>query len=95
MLYHVHDFQRAVMEPWHWWAQANAVAFGNPFSPASYAPQANKLAASFELMLRLSKTYSRPPFEIPHVEVNGRTVEVVEEMLLDKPFCKLLHFKKA
>ena len=95
MLYQVHDLQRAVLEPLHWWAQANAVAFGNPFSPVSYAPQANKMAASFELMLRLSKSYSRPAFDIPHVEVNGRTVEVTEEVILDKPFCRLLNFKKA
>ena len=95
MLYQVHDFQRAVLEPLHWWAQANAVAFGNPFSPVSYAPQANKMAASFELMLRLSKSYSRPAFDIPHVDVNGRTVEVTEEVILDKPFCRLLNFKKA
>ena len=95
MLYEVHDLQRAVLEPWRWWAQANADVFGSPFSPVSYVPQASKMAASFELMLRLTKRYSRRAFEIPHVEVNGRTVEVVEEVLLDKPFCQLLHFKKA
>ena len=95
MLYQMHDLQRAVMEPWRWWAQANADVFGSPLSPVSYAPQANQLAASFELMLRLTKRYSRPAFDIGHVDVNGRTVEVVEEVLLDKPFCQLLHFKKA
>lgn len=95
MLYQVHDLQRAVMEPWMWWAQANAAVFGNPLSPVSYAPQANKLAASFELMLRLTKRYTRPAFDIAHIQVNGRNVEVVEEVLLDKPFCQLLHFKKA
>lgn len=95
MLYQVHDLQRAVMEPWLWWAQANAAVFGNPLSPVSYAPQANKLAASFELMLRLTKRYTRPAFDIAHIQVNGRNVEVVEEVLLDKPFCQLLHFKKA
>ena len=95
MLYQMHDLQHAVLEPLRWWAQANALVFGNPLSPASYTPQAKKMAASFELMLRLSKRYSRPAFEIPHVEVNGRTVEVVEEVLLDKPFCRLLHFRKA
>ena len=95
MLYQVHDLQRAVMEPWRWWAQANADVFGSPLSPISYTPQANQLAASFELMLRLTKRYSRPAFDIGHVDVSGRTVEVVEEVLLDKPFCQLLHFKKA
>ncbi len=95
MLYQMHDLQRAVMEPWRWWAQANADVFGSPLSPISYTPQANQLAASFELMLRLTKRYSRPAFDIGHVDINGRTVEVVEEVLLDKPFCQLLHFKKA
>ena len=95
MLYQMHDMQRAAMEPWRWWAKANSVVFGNAFSPAAYTPESIKLAAHLDLMLRLSKTYERPAFEIGHVAVNGREVEVVEEVLLDKPFCQLRHFKKA
>ncbi len=95
MLYQVHELQRAVLEPWRWWAQASADSLTSPFSPLSYAPSANKLVAGFDLMLRLTKRYGRPAFGINHVDVEGSSAAVTEEVVLDKPFCSLLHFKKA
>jgi poly(3-hydroxybutyrate) depolymerase len=95
MLYEVHELQRAVLEPWRWWAQASTDSLTSPFSPLSYAPSANKLVAGFDLMLRLTKRYGRPAFGLTHVDVAGRSVAVTEEVVLDKPFCSLLRFKKA
>jgi poly(3-hydroxybutyrate) depolymerase len=95
MLYQMHEMQRAVMEPWRWWAQASADNLKSPFSPLSFAPSANKFVAGFDLMLRLTKRYGRPEFGIRHVEVAGKVADVTEHTLLDKPFCKLLHFKKT
>lgn len=95
MLYQVHELQRAVLEPWRWWAQASADTFASPLSPLSYAPSARKLAAGFELMLRLTKRYGKPEFGIKHVEVAGQQATIHEETLLDKPFCRLLHFRKT
>jgi poly(3-hydroxybutyrate) depolymerase len=51
--------------------------------------------------LRLTKRYGRPPFGITHVDVAdakgkvGAQAEITEEVILDKPFCQLLHFKKT
>jgi poly(3-hydroxybutyrate) depolymerase len=95
MLYQIHEMQRAVMEPWRWWAQASVDAFGSPFSPLSYAPVAKNVAASFDLMLRLTKRYGRPAFGITHVDIGGKQADVTEEVILDLPFCDLLHFKKS
>ncbi|MEP7157595.1 MAG: polyhydroxyalkanoate depolymerase [Betaproteobacteria bacterium] len=95
MLYQVHELQRAVMEPWRWWAQASADSLSSPYSPLSYAPSANKLVAGFDLMLRLTKRYGRPAFGINHIDVGGRQADVEEKVLLDKPFCQLLNFKKS
>ena len=95
MLYQVHEMQRAALEPWRWWAQASADALGSPFSPLSYVPNSKKVVAGLDLMLRLSKRYGRPPFDITQVEVNGKAAAITEEVLLDKPFCQLLHFKKS
>ena len=95
MLYEVHELQRAVMEPWRWWAQASADSLSSPYSPLSYAPDANKLVAGFDLMLRLTKRYGRPAFDIKHVDVGGRQADVEERVLLDKSFCQLLNFKKS
>ena len=95
MLYQVHEFQRAVLEPWRWWAKASSDALGHTFSPLSYAPAAKNVAAGLDLMLRLTARYERPPFAINSVTINGQAVAVTEEVVLDKPFCQLLHFKKA
>lgn len=95
MLYQVHEMQRAVMEPWRWWAQASADSLSSPYSPLSYVPSANKFIAGFDLMLRLTKRYGRPAFGIKHVEVGGHQADIQEQVLLDKPFCQLLNFKKS
>src|SRR5258708_38411520 len=95
MLYQAHELQRAILEPWRWWAQASADAVSSPMSLLSYAPSANKVAAGLDLMLRLTKRYDRPAFGITHVEVAGRQADVKEEVLLDHPFCRLLHFRKS
>jgi poly(3-hydroxybutyrate) depolymerase len=95
MLYQFHEMQRAVMEPWRWWAQANVDAFGSAFSPLSLAPAAKNVTAGMDLMLRLTARYGRPAFDIGSVKVNGADATVTEEVLLEKPFCNLLHFKKS
>lgn len=99
MLYQMHEMQRAVMEPWRWWAEASADSLSSPFSLLSYVPNANKFVAGFDLMLRLSKRYGRPAFGIRHVAVGGTSAghqaDIHEEVLLDKAFCKLLHFRKS
>lgn len=94
MLYQVHELQRAVLEPWRMWAELAGDAYSHPLSPLSYAPQSRKLAAGFELMLRLTQRYGEPDFGISTVSVDGRDVEVREEVVLDKPFCRLTHFAK-
>jgi poly(3-hydroxybutyrate) depolymerase len=95
MLYQFHEMQRAIMEPWRWWAQANVDAFGSAFSPLSLAPVAKNVTAGMDLMLRLTARYGRPAFDIGSVKVNGVDAAVTEEVLLEKPFCNLLHFKKS
>lgn len=95
MLYQFHELQRAVMEPLRWWAQANVDAFGNAFSPLSLTPAAKNVTAGMDLMLRLTARYGRPAFDIGQVKVNGADATVTEEVLLEKPFCNLLHFKKS
>ena len=95
MLYQFHEMHRAVMEPWRWWAQANVDAFGSAFSPLSLSPAAKNVTAGMDLMLRLTARYGRPAFDIGHVKVNGADATVTEQVLLEKPFCNLLHFKKS
>ncbi len=97
MLYQLHEMQRAVMEPWRWLAQASVDAYGSPYSPLSYAPPAKNMVAGFDLMLRLTARYGRPAFGITHVPLGDSYTQaaVTEQVLLEKPFCNLLHFEKT
>lgn len=95
MLYQMHEFQRSIMEPWRWWAQASVDALQNPLSPLSWVPSSNRAAAGFDLMLRLTDRYERPPFAITQVQVDGKAADITESVLLDKPFCQLRHFAKS
>jgi poly(3-hydroxybutyrate) depolymerase len=95
MLYQMHEFQRSIMEPWRWWAQASVDALQSPMSPLSYVPASNRAAAGFDLMLRLTGRYERPAFGITQVQVDGKPADVTESVLLDTPFCQLRNFGKS
>jgi poly(3-hydroxybutyrate) depolymerase len=94
MLYQLHEMNRTLLSPLVQWAEASSKLFTNPVSPFAHTPFAQRIAAGYELMFRLGKEYEKPAFGIVSVEVNGHQAAVVEEVVLEKPFCKLLHFRK-
>jgi poly(3-hydroxybutyrate) depolymerase len=77
------------------WAEASSRLFTDPASILAYAPYAHRYAAGYELLHRLGKKYEKPQFGIDSVLVAGKAVGIVEEIAEEKPFCNLIHFKKA
>jgi poly(3-hydroxybutyrate) depolymerase len=94
MLYHLHEMQRRLMNPLSVWAQATSELFSSPYSPLAYTPVSRRLAAGYDVLHRLGKRYGKPAFGLATTPVNGAEVPVVEEVDLDKPFCRLLHFRR-
>jgi len=94
MLYQLYDWQRAALEPWRAFAQAANELYGHPDSPLSYLPGSRNVAAAFDLMTRLTQRYERPAFDVKSVTVGGREYAVREVYVVEKPFCRLLHFEK-
>jgi len=94
MLYHLHELQRRLMNPLSVWAQATSELFSSPYSPLAYTPMSRRLAAGYDLLHRLGKHYDKPAFGLSPTRINGTAVPVVEEVDLDKPFCRLLHFRR-
>ncbi|MGB7184684.1 MAG: polyhydroxyalkanoate depolymerase [Burkholderiaceae bacterium] len=94
MLYQLHEAQRAVLNPLSSWAEAMSQLYSNPYSPLTYAPFAGRAAAGFELMHRLGKKYEKPDFGLTKTVIDGVTVPVIERVMIDKPFCQLLQFKR-
>jgi poly(3-hydroxybutyrate) depolymerase len=94
MLYQLHEMQRSFLMPLMQWADASSKLFTNPVSPLAHTPFAQRIAAGYELMYRLGKDYEKPAFEIDSTDVKGETVGIIEQVVVNKPFCRLIHFKK-
>lgn len=95
MLYHLHELQRRLWNPLSVWAQATSQLFSNPYSPLAYTPLSRRLAAGYDLLYRLGKQYEKPEFGLRLTQIDGVDVPVSEEVVINKPFCRLLHFKRA
>ncbi len=76
------------------WAQAAAKSFVNPASPLAYVPGSTRLAAGYELLYRLGKDYEKPEFDLHQIVKDGHKIPIVEQTVVEKPFCRLLHFKR-
>ena len=86
MLYSLYEAQHAWLTPFRLIAEAQRGWFAHPFMPWADQPLAKQIAASNDLFLRVTQRYEKPAWRIA-----GADIEVV----LDKPFCKLLHFTPA
>lgn len=95
MLYHLHELQRKFLNPLSVWAQATSELFSSPYSPLAYTPFSRRMAAGYDLLHRIGKHYEKPAWGLPTTTIEGREVPVAIETVIDKPFCKLLHFRRG
>jgi poly(3-hydroxybutyrate) depolymerase len=95
LLYHIHDWQRAAMTPFRFAAEATQAAFQNPFFPGAYTRFGRSVAASAEVFERLTRRFNKPVFGLNSTKICREPVAIEEEIVLEKPFCRLLHFKRA
>ncbi len=94
LLYQLHEIQRSILHPISRLAGAGSEIYTNPYSPLAYMPFSKRLAATFDLVHRIGKEYQKPAFDIGHTMVHGQEVAITERVILEKPFCKLLHFAR-
>ena len=94
MLYQLYETQRALMAPFSEFASAAAKLYSHPLSPFTHTPLAQRISAGLDLMHRLAKEYEKPEFGIKSVQVDGVDVAVQEQIVIEKPFCRLIRFKR-
>lgn len=94
MLYQLHEMQRAFLTPFAAFTDAGSQLFSSPYSPLAYTPISRQMAAGYELMTRIGKEYQKPAWNLPATEIDGKSVRVIESVVLDKPFCRLVHFQR-
>jgi poly(3-hydroxybutyrate) depolymerase len=94
MLYQIYETNRAWISPFSEFASAASKLYSNPLSPMAQVPSAHRVSAGFDLMHRLTKEYEKPEFGINKVTIHGGEVVVQEQVVEDRPFCKLIRFKR-
>ncbi len=94
MLYQLHEFNRTLLNPLVTWSESGVRMFSSKDSWLSHLPGAHRMAANYELLYRLGKDYEKPAFDIRAVHAHGTEVPIVEQVALEKPFCRLLRFKR-
>ena len=92
MLYHLHELQRRFLNPLSVWAQATWNSFQSLWPVCVHAAVAAPVRR-LRPAARIGKAVkSRSSGSRPHI--GDAEVPVVEEVRIDKPFCRLLHFKR-
>jgi poly(3-hydroxybutyrate) depolymerase len=82
------------------WAPARAVSdaartwLESPINPLSYTAAGRNLVASAKIFERLTRRYEKPAFDLATTAVGGIIVPIIERVVWERPFCKLLHFAK-
>lgn len=93
MMYRMYQTQDDFLEP----VRLSARVFSAASRPWAYGPlaaQVKRLAAGAEMISRFRLTHVSPAFGIGSVRVGNRDVPVTQEVALELPFGRLLHFTK-
>ncbi len=94
MLYHAYEWNHALVTPLRAaakWGEAALTDSSNPFARTGWAKSTVAALGVFE---GLTRRYGKPAFGLDATEIDGRSVRVQEECVWEKPFCRVLHFKR-
>lgn len=94
MLYHLYELQHALLTPVRLQAEVMRTAFQSPWNPLSYTQAGRTIGAGAELFERVTRRFGRPDFGINSTKIDGQKVEVVENIIAEKPFGNLLNFHR-
>ena len=94
LLYSFVEMYKANAAPFRTGLKAAQEWTNNPYNPMSYLTANRTTSAVYELIERLTRDYPKPEFGITEVFIEGEKHEIFQETILEKTFCKLVHFQK-
>ncbi len=94
MLYHAYEWTHATITPLKQVSEAGLQAWTDPRNPWSGTPVGRTMAASFEMFNDATRRYGRPDWDIDVIEAHGQPAALRIETAMEKPFCRLLHFRR-
>jgi poly(3-hydroxybutyrate) depolymerase len=95
LLYHAYEMHRTLLASASNMAAIGARMLSNPALPMGYFGMGPMMASALEVFAHFHEERGKPEFEIAAVEIGGRPRTVSEEVVLEKPFGSLRHFRRA
>ncbi len=94
VLYHLYEINHAAVTPFRAAAELSLWALRHPLNPFGETIGAKNMAAALDLFESVTRRYGKPKFGLDETEIAGKPVPVVERVVWEKPFCKLIHFER-
>jgi poly(3-hydroxybutyrate) depolymerase len=94
MLYDAYQVCRDALAPLQLAAAASEQLLRPACLPAAPASLIRSAAAACDMLSHARLSHQRPAFGIHTVCADGREIAVGEEVVVARPFCRLLHFRK-
>lgn len=95
MLYSLYEMQQAALAPMRVWADLTQQVLSNPWVPATHTQIGKAVAAGAEVLHGVIQNRAKPDWGLTETVVDGKTVPIVEEIVVDDPFCELRRFRRA
>lgn len=92
MLYDAYEFQRSLLATASAMANFGAGMLQNPANPFAYLGGGQVMASALEVFAHAAAPRGKPAFGLDHTIIDGRTVPVREEIVLNRPFGDLKRF---
>src|SRR4249920_1456011 len=93
--YWLYELSHAALNPARAFADAGRLFFKNPANPLAHTPFGKATSAALELFERSTRRYGQPTWNITSTTVGGERVPVHITSVWERPFCRLLNFKRA
>ncbi len=94
MLYELNAQYMKMINPWHHLAHCTRQIISSDLNPFADSTFYRSAAASLELFERLTTDYEEPEWGLHSTEINHKTVDIAQQVVYQKPFCNLLHFRR-
>ncbi len=92
--YQTFEMAHAMLAPLRWGARRMRFQMELPAILFGENEITKRLTAGIEIFEDLTKRYGKPEFGINETRIHGLPVPISEEVVLEKPFCRLLHFNR-
>ncbi len=83
------------MGPFRAAADAAKLYFQNPLNPLSQTPFGRSMAAAAEMFERTTRRYGKPEWGLADTLLHGVRVPIVERIVWERPFGRVIHFEKG